>query len=274
MDLLQQTQYLIKNIGLRPDKLKGQNFCIDEKVLQAMVKAARAGKNDTVLEVGAGFGFLTTELAKIAKEVVAVEIEPALVRILRNLQAVYKNVEVVQGDILKIQNLKLKAQNYKIVANLPYSITSAFLRKFLTTENKPSSITLLLQREVAQRICAQPGEMSLLAVSVQLYGEPKIISTVKPASFWPRPSVNSAILQINDLQPFPFQKQVSELKFWQVVRAGFCAKRKTLENNLANSFHLSKEDVQKSLINSGLNPLVRAQELSLDDWLKLTTSFN
>ncbi len=276
MNLLEQTQYLIKKTGLKPDRLKGQNFCVDEKVLADVVKTAEVSKNDTVLEVGAGFGFLTVKLAKAAGRVIAVEIDQDLIKVLRNLEKVYDNLEVVEGDILKISNFPshgalygVARNDFKVVANLPYSITSVFLRKFLTARPKPVSMTLLLQQEVAIRICAAAGQMSLLALSVQLYSEPKIVKLVSASSFWPKPRVDSAILHLGRIRDFPYAQEISEQHFWQVLRSSFCSKRKTLANNLASSLHLAKIEAETALKQAGLKPLVRAQELALADWLTL-----
>lgn len=279
MNLLEQTRYLIKKSGLKPDRLKGQNFCVDEKVLANMIKAAEVTSKETVVEVGAGFGFLTEALVKKANRVIAVELEPALAKILRNIQAVNDNLEVLEGDILNTGLLRspslagLARNDYKIVANLPYSITSVFLKKFLTAKNQPQAMTLLLQREVAERICARAGQMSLLAISVQTYARPTIISFIKPDSFWPKPAVQSAIIKIDQLKPFPYS-DVSEVQFWRIVKSGFSSKRKTLQNNLANSLHLPKDHVAQILTKIGLKITVRAQELSLDDWHKLSLTVN
>ncbi len=273
MDLLEQTKYLIKKTGLTPDKLKGQNFCIDENVLSQMVKTAGIKKSDTVLEVGPGFGFLTQELVKLARKVIAVELDKKLFANLKNLSEVVDNLKVVNKDILKITNNQLPITNYKIVSNLPYGISSAFLKKFLTAEKKPQSITLLLQKEVAERICAPVGEMSLLSVSVQLYCQPEIIADVGHESFYPAPNVESAIIHFKNIIDFPFSEEIEEKKYWQMVRAGFCSKRKTIENNLANSFHFSKEKTKKIIEKSGIKPVARAQELSVKDWLSLSIEF-
>jgi len=272
MNLLEKTKLLLKQTHLRPDKLKGQNFCIDEKVLQEMIASAELKKDETVLEVGPGFGFLTEQLVQKCGRVVAVELEPVLASLLKKSEWLSKNLEVIFGDILKLDVSKIITGKYKIVANLPYSITSFFLKKFLTSEHKPGSMTLLVQQEVAERICALPGEMSLLALSVQLYAKPKIIKKVGSICFWPQPKVVSAILKIEDIHDFPFAKQIQEVIFWQVLRAGFCAKRKTLENNLSNSFHVSKVEIGKILEKTGLLGNVRAQELSLDNWLEVATA--
>jgi len=274
MDLLSQTKYLIKKIGLKPDRFKGQNFCVDENVIKTMVQTAAISQDDTILEVGPGLGFLTQELLKSAGKVIAVELDKQIVKLLRRLENVYPNLEVVEGNILRITNDELRMTNYKIVANLPYNITSAFLKKFLTAEHRPESMTLLLQKEVAERICAKVGQMSLLSVSVQLYSQPKIIRIVSRQSFWPMPKVDSAILQIDRIQPFPFSQQVTEKVFWQVVRFGFSSKRKQLHNNLRSSLHLTPAQTARMFKAAGLDEKMRAQELSLADWVKLAQAFN
>lgn len=271
MNLLEQTRYLIKQTGLKPDKLKGQNFCVDQIVLQKMVAIAGVGKEDTVLEVGPGFGFLTVELLNAAKKVIAVEIEPVLARVLQSLAAVHSNLEIITGDVLKLDESKLPQENYQVVANLPYSITSFFLKKFLALSHKPASLTLLIQKEVAQRICAYPGQMSLLSLSVQLYAQAEIKGFIKPAAFYPSPKVSSAIIHITDLKSFPFADKVEEKFFWTVVKVGFGSKRKTLANNLANSFHQSRQKIVDLLAKVGLKDLVRAQELSASQWADLAS---
>jgi len=269
MNLLEKTKLLLKQTRLRPDKLKGQNFCVDEKVLQDMVLTAGLKKNETVLEVGPGFGFLTEKLLQACGRVIAVELERSLADLLKKSSGLYENLEVIGGDILKLDISKIIAGPYKIAANLPYSITSFFLKKFLTAKAKPESMTLLVQREVAERICARPGVMSLLALSVQLYAKPEIIKKIDSSSFWPQPKVISAIIKIEEIRDFPFAEQVEEKVFWQIIKAGFCARRKTLENNLSNSFHLDKAKVKKIIEKAGLLSKVRPQELNLDSWLKI-----
>lgn len=273
MDLLTQTKQLIKQFKLSPDKFKGQNFCVDQRVLTAMIKYAGVNQQSNVLEVGPGFGFLTGELCQKARKVMAVELDHKLFGVVKKFENVYQNLEVVNQDIMKFEVASAKFENYKIVANLPYSITSAFLKKFLATEPKPESLTLLLQRAVAERICAGPGQMSLLAVSVQLYSQPAIQEIVKAEAFWPQPAVDSAIITFDHLQPFPYARAIDEKTFWQVVRAGFCSKRKQLHNNLKNSFHLTNQQTEKLFQISGLNPIIRAQQLRLKEWLVLAGAY-
>jgi len=274
MDLLSRTKYLIKQTGLAPDKLKGQNFCIDQGVLEQMISAASLSSKDTVLEVGPGFGFLTKGLIEKAKRVVAIELDQKLFANLENMFEVSFSLEVINADILKVRIEDLELGRYKIVANLPYGITSRFLKKFLASGNQPESMALLLQREVAERICASAGKMSLLAVSVQLYGQPEIVALVGPEAFYPSPKVDSAVIVIKKIRPFPFGKKIDEKKYWSTIKAGFCSKRKTLENNLANSFHLPKTEVREKLQKAGLKSNIRAQELTLEDWLRLAKLFH
>jgi 16S rRNA (adenine1518-N6/adenine1519-N6)-dimethyltransferase len=164
MDLLEQTKYLIKQHHFAPNSLKGQNFCVDEKVLETMVKTADISQSDEVLEVGPGFGFLTAEILKKTSQVTAVELEACLVKMLQSLAELHSGLRVIHKDILRVEDVDLNLKNYKIVANLPYSVTSAFLKKFLNIMPKPASMTLLVQKEVAERICSIPGQMSLLAI--------------------------------------------------------------------------------------------------------------
>ncbi|MCK4539919.1 ribosomal RNA small subunit methyltransferase A, partial [Candidatus Parcubacteria bacterium] len=211
MDLLQKTKQICKENNIKPARSRGQNFLINENVYDLIVNSAEIDKNDTVLEVGPGLGFLTEKLAKKAKRVIAVELDDKLADLLRvNLkEKKISNVEVVNENILDVnfeagekKELSSEASelsswqrmNYKIVANIPYNITSVFLRKFLSSENKPSSMVLMLQKEVAERVTAKPGKMSLLAVSVQFYADVKIIDFVSKTDFWPMPAVDSAVV--------------------------------------------------------------------------------
>jgi 16S rRNA (adenine1518-N6/adenine1519-N6)-dimethyltransferase len=283
MDLasLQTIQSLSKKYGIRPSKDLGQSFLIDQSILEKIVTAAELTEDDIVLEIGPGFGTLTQELARRVKKVIAVELDRRLVEAFHNTMAGISNVEIVQGDVLtlKIENWKL--ENYKIVANLPYSITSAVLRKFLEEEPKPSMIVVMVQKEVAERVCALPGEMSMLSVSVQFYGKPEIIGVVPRSSFWPEPEVDSAILRITNYAAFggtppkgggPITSDY-ERAFFRLVRMGFSSRRKQLQNNLAGGLRISKEAASDFIAKAGLPSKVRAQELSIDDWKKLAANY-
>ncbi|MBU4298916.1 ribosomal RNA small subunit methyltransferase A [Patescibacteria group bacterium] len=271
---------IIKKYKIRPSKGLGQNFLVDKGVLQKIVATAELKPDDIVLEIGPGIGNLTQELAKRVKKVIAIEKDIKMVEILKNVldEQGIQNVEIINGDILKIQNSKFKIQNsYKVVANLPYYITSPVIRLFLEkVEVKPQQMVLMVQKEVAQRIVAQPPDMNLLAVSVQFYAKPEIISYVSKRAFWPSPKVDSAIIKII---PRQFGKKATivgnlprEL-FFKVVRAGFSHPRKQLLNNLASGLKLDKEKMKEWLLKNNIQPSQRAETLSVEDWLNLAKCF-
>jgi 16S rRNA (adenine1518-N6/adenine1519-N6)-dimethyltransferase len=263
---------LLKKYGIRPFKGWGQNFLIDRSVLRKIIESAELKKSDIVLEIGPGIGTLTQELAKKAKKVIAVEKDKKMVEILKETLKGIENVKVIQGDILKIPNSQFIIHNsYKIVANLPYYIVSPVIRKFLElTEVRPLQMILMVQKEVAQRICAKPPNMNLLAVSVQFYSKPEILFYVSKNSFWPQPKVNGAVIKI---VPRKLQRTVLCKLFFKIVKAGFCQPRKQLVNNLSKMLKLDKEKVKNWLLKNGIQPSQRAETLSVNDWLKLTKNF-
>jgi|WetSurMetagenome_2_1015567.scaffolds.fasta_scaffold01610_10 16S rRNA (adenine1518-N6/adenine1519-N6)-dimethyltransferase len=276
MILLERTKEICKLYDIWPSRSKGQNFLIAENVYDEIIKAADLSKADTVLEVGPGLGFLTAKLAKVAGKILAVELDDKLAAYLRDAisSGDTENVEIINENILDFKVLetfsKFKIQNskFKIVANLPYNITSVFLRKFLTAKNKPEQMVLMLQKEVAERICAKPGDMSLLALSVQFFAEPEIIATVPKENFWPMPKVDSAIIKIK-VKSYKVESNIEEKEFFRLAKFGFSAKRKMLKNNLAGGLHLKPSAVEAMLVESGLNPKTRAEDLSVNDWLRL-----
>ncbi len=281
MDLLQQTKQLCKLHNIKPARSRGQNFLISEIVYDKIIKAADLKKDDVVLEVGPGLGFLTVKLAKKVKKVIAVELDDKLVEVLRARLDEHGigNVEVVNEDILRFQisDFRFQISEYKIVANLPYNITSIFLRKFLSAEFKPKLMVLMLQEEVAERIVAKSGKMSLLSVSVQFYAEPKIIEMVSADCFWPKPEVDSAIIHLTPQPPLLFrrggERGRGEKDFFRLVRIGFSAKRKMLKNNLANGYYISQSEAEDKLKKADFDIKIRAQELSVEDWVKLFEEF-
>ena len=261
---------LLKKHSLQPVKRLGQHFLVDKKILRKIIRVANLKSEDIVLEVGPGTGNLTQELAKMAKKVVAIEKDPKMVEILKKTLKNFKNIEIIQGDILKIKNLKLEVKNYKIVANIPYYLTSPLIRKFLESGNPPKEMILMVQKEVAQRICAKPPMMNLLAISVQFYAKPEIISFVSKKSFWPQPKVDSTIITI---VPRQFRIQVSRQfreRFFRIVKAGFSQPRKQILNNLTKGLKLDKEAVRAWLEKNKISPLQRAETLTVKDWILLT----
>src|SRR3989339_339142 len=277
MDLLRQTKSLCQSHAIIPARSRGQNFLVDKETYEKIVEAAGLSKDDTVLEVGPGLGYLTERLAKKAGKVIAVELDDKLAMVLgdRLKECKAKNVRIINTNILdfipEIGYWKLEIGNFKIVANLPYNITSIFLRKVYELKNKPEMMVLMLQKEVAERVAAKPGKMSLLSVSVQFFAEPQIIGHDTKDKFWPVPEVDSAIIKFSVRgggQPWTGTK-INEKKFFQLVRIGFSSRRKMLKNNLASGYHITHEEAGQKIRDAGFDEMIRAQELSLDGWLKL-----
>ena len=264
---------LCQKYGVYPSKKHGQNFLIDQKILGKIIEAAGLKKDDVVLEIGPGFGTLTVELAKRVKKIVAVEADEQLVKASREILADSKNVEIIHSDILELQvtGYKLQEYGYKIVANLPYQITSAVFRKFLENASRPSEMIVMVQKEVAERICAPAGEMSLLSVSVQFFGKPEIVEVVSRKSFWPEPEVDSAILKISNIkhETETNVRRTESKDFFRVVKIGFSARRKQLHNNLSSGLRVPSEKIKEILIKLGFDPKIRAQDLSMDGWIEL-----
>jgi 16S rRNA (adenine1518-N6/adenine1519-N6)-dimethyltransferase len=256
----------------------GQNFLKDENVVKKIIQVADLKKDDVVLEVGPGKGVLTEELAKNAGKVLAVEIDGSLLNTLRGKLSNFENVEIINVDILKLNfgefyaKYKIQDTKYKVIANIPYYITSKIIRLFLEADNPPSEMILMVQKEVAERIVAKPGQMSILAASVQYYAEAEILFEVPREAFDPAPEVDSAVIRIKNYEP-RIENNEDSRRFFRVVKAGFCARRKTLVNNLSNSLHLDKKEVEEKMKTIGISPIARAQELSIEDWKKLSNIF-
>jgi 16S rRNA (adenine1518-N6/adenine1519-N6)-dimethyltransferase len=259
---------LLKQFDIRPRKGLGQNFLISDGLLQRIVDAADLDRRDVVLEVGAGLGTLTRHLCQRAGRVIAVELDERLLPLLHQTLGPYGNIDVLHGDILAFNPGDLVSPPYKVVGNLPYYITSAVLRHFLEARAKPSLLVVTVQREVADRIVASPGEMSLLAVSVQLYGQPRVIAKAPPGAFYPSPGVHSAVVRI-DIHPSPQLSAEQEEGFFDVVRAGFGQRRKQLRNSLSQGLKVPVEEVVEALRSAGLDQRQRPQELSIEQWVRL-----
>jgi 16S rRNA (adenine1518-N6/adenine1519-N6)-dimethyltransferase len=264
---------LLREFGLRPKKSLGQNWLVDESALSRITAAAELSPRDTVLEIGPGLGALTRHLAERAGHVIAIELDAALIPPLSRSLADYANVTVIQGDILQFSPSVLvggpdsssSPVPYKVVANLPYYITSAVIRHLLEAAVPPSLIVLTVQLEVAQRMTAAPGKMSLLAVSVQFYGRPSIVTHIKAGSFYPAPQVDSAVVCI---EPYsrPAVDVADRERFFAIVKAGFSQKRKQLHNALAAGLARPQTDVAAALERAGVDGRRRAETLTLDEW--------
>jgi len=253
--------------GIKPLKRLGQNFLIDKNVVKKVIKAAELHSKDIVLEVGPGIGALTKEIAKKAGKVIAVEKDPRMVKILIENLKEFKNIEIINKDILKNYELRIMNYEYKIVANLPFYITAPVIRKFLESKYPPEEMVLIVQKEVAQRICSKPPKMNILAVSVQFYAKPKIISYISKKSFWPSPKVDSAIIKIVPQKKY---KDIDIDLFFKVVKAGFAHPRKQLANNLSKMLKLDKKEISSLLLKNDVQPTQRAETLTINNWIQLT----
>jgi len=278
---------LLKKYNIRPSKRLGQNFLIGKGVVGKVIKASDLKPKDVVLEIGPGIGVLTQEIATRVKKIIAVEKDPKMCEILKETLKDFKNIRVIQEDVLKNTCYSLPTTRYKIVANLPFYITSPTIRMFLESPNPPKEMILIVQKEIAQKICAKPPKMNLLAVSVQFYAESKIIFYISKKSFYPQPKVDSAILKVE-----PYNKQdgsptsVSSRRgrasaFFEIVKAGFSQPRKQLANNLAkglalsssNGLKLNKKQINAWLLKNNIQPTQRAETLTIKDWVTLTKTF-
>lgn len=253
-----------------PKKSLGQHWLFDSKSLGAICDAATIEPTDTVLEIGPGLGPLTIELTQRAKKVIAVEFDEQLARELPSRVPAF-NLQVVHSDIMHF-DLSQLPKGYKVVANVPYYITSAIVRLLTESSTPPVSITLLVQKEVARRIAADPGAMSILAISAQFYAQPELGLLVSADKFDPPPKVDSQIITLR-MRPQPVFTDVSAKIFFKVVKAGFGEKRKTLRNSLAGGLHLEKQAAEALLKKAGVDPNARAEQLGLDAWHRLAKSF-
>lgn len=279
--LKKQESSINKNM---PKKSLGQHWLFDEPSLNAMLNAGNVSKNDTILEVGPGLGTLTKKLCANAKKVIAVELDDTLAANLRqntlsshsegsevkSKDDTLSNLEVVNQSILDYDTSTLP-KNYKIIANIPYYLTSNLIRRMLEAPNPPSVMVLLIQKEVAERIAAEPGEMSILSVATQFYAEVTLRELVPAELFAPPPKVDSQIIQIV-LRSEPLFSNIDTKIFFQLVRAGFSEKRKKLRSSLSGGLQMPKDKVDTLLKSANISKDARAQELSLQDWHRLYIS--
>lgn len=265
---------LLRQSGLAPKKGLGQNFLADPAALRTVLAVAEISTASTVLEVGPGLGHLTRYLSRAARRVVAVELDGELIPILQRVLADYPNVEVVQGDILEIDPADLIGEpGYIVAANIPYYITSVLIRHLLEARFKPSRLALTVQREVAERICAQPGDLSLLALSVQVYGLPKVVAQLPAEAFIPPPKVASAVVRV-DLYPQPLIPAEQLDVFFRLAKAGYSQKRKTLRNALAGGLRIEPSQAAELLTRAEIDPQRRAETVGLEEWGKLVKVWN
>ena len=240
-------------------------------IIKKIVEAADIGPSDAVLEIGPGTGALTEEIAKRAGKLIAVEKDKRLVEVLKERFKDFKNVEIIEGDALKFE-FQNPDFEYKVVANIPYYITSYIIRKFLEAQNKPKEMVLMVQKEVAKRICAKPPDMNLLAVSVQFYGTGKILFNVSKNNFYPVPKVDSSLIKITPETTGLNNNSDFVKTFFKIVKAGFSSPRKQILNNFCRGLKTSKKSASLWLEKNGISPQRRAQTLSMEEWIKLASS--
>lgn len=270
--MVSEAKHPIKKWMISPKKKLGQNFLIDTNIIKKMIDAVNVKPNDTVLEIGPGTGILTRELTKAAKKVFAIELDEDLISALKENLKDFGNVILINGDVRQFNERQIKPP-YKIAANLPFYLTAPIIRKFLESENPPKELTLIVQKEVAQRITAKPPQMSLLAVSVQFYAAAKIVSYISRNCFWPSPKVDSAILKITPKNQL-LKKRLAE-EFFKIAKAGFSHPRKQLVNNFSSSFFSKnnrgkgRKKIETWFKKCRLDPAQRAETLTVDDWINL-----
>ncbi|MFA6307239.1 MAG: 16S rRNA (adenine(1518)-N(6)/adenine(1519)-N(6))-dimethyltransferase RsmA [Patescibacteria group bacterium] len=270
---IDELKFLLKKYNLSPNKIRGQNFLISDEVLDDIIATAKIDKHDLILEVGPGLGALTQRLVATSKQVVALEIDKNLQEILNTLVKLNKNLKIIWQDILSLTGVQWReilnsygVDDYKIVANIPYYLTGKFVQKFVVADKKPLSMTLMIQKEVAQRV-VDNKKQSLLSLSVAFYAKSKLASLVSKENFYPQPKVDSAILYIYDIHAWDYDED--EKKTWQIVKRGFAYKRKKLFNNLLSDQTINKEKLKIVFDKIGLDTNIRAEKLKIDDWLAI-----
>ena len=272
------TLEIVRKYHLNIQKKFGQNFLIDDEVLTQIVDAAEISPNDCVLEIGPGIGTMTQYLAEKAREVVAVEIDKALIPVLQDTLAVYNNVTVINKDILKVSIPQIVAEKnqgnpVKVVANLPYYITTPIIMKLFESNMPLLSVTVMVQKEVADRMQMGPGsrEYGALSLAVQYYSKPEIIAKVPPSSFIPQPGVESAVIRLTRYQKPPVEVQ-DELHMFEVIKAAFAQRRKTLANAVSHmpTLQVEREQVVQALAQLSLSADVRGEALSLEQFAALS----
>lgn len=265
---------LMARFNIKPNKLLGQNFLIDDLVMQKIIDAAELQPDDQVLEIGSGIGNLTKLLIEKAQFVLAVEKDKIFFELLKILlrpkliidieSKMQGSVMLVHDDIMRFNFQKVLSSEYKVVANIPYYITGKIIEMLLTAGQKPTAIILLVQKEVAERIVSVPDDMSVLSIAVQLYGQPEIVSVVQKEKFYPQPKVDSAILKITVFKQPRFD--VDQKIFFKIVKSCFAGKRKKLRNTLKNNLGFNEGQLKSLSKDFGLDLNFRPQNLSLQDW--------
>lgn len=278
MGALEETKFILNKYGIRANKRLGQNFLIDDNVIEKTASYANISDNDLVIEIGPGLGTLTSLLVEKAKRVVAIELDERMIEILEDRFALYDNIELINEDILKINLAELIEKekkehnivNVKIVANLPYYITTPIIMKLLEDRLNIESITVMVQKEVAKRLTANPGsrDSGAITYSVNYYAIPEEVILVSKDSFIPAPEVESEVIKLK-LREKPEIKVVNEELFFKVIKSAFMQRRKTLVNGITNSGICSKEEIKHILIDLGINENIRGENLTMTEFANI-----
>lgn len=264
---------ILDKYHLKPHKGLGQNFLSDDTVLHGIAASADFPPDASVLEVGPGLGSLTRHLGEMAAHVIAVELDKDLIPVLEKELASQPNIRVIHQDILEFDPDQYFDGPYYVAANIPYYITSAVIRHLLEGKARPKCMALTVQKEVAERICAEPGKSSLLSLSVQVYGEADIPMIIPAEAFYPVPAIDSAVVRIR-LYDEPLIPEAEMDDFFRLAKAGFGQKRKTLRNALSSNLHLSGADVEQRMTGVGIDPMRRAETLTIAEWHRLMGMFS
>lgn len=265
---IREWKALIAGLGLRPSKGKGQNFLFDRNVVLRILRAAEVKPGDRVVEVGPGLGILTRELLAVGAEVTAIELDWRLAAHLKELFADIRSFRLIEGDALAVDLADATPEgDYAVVANLPYSIGTAVIQRFLEAAHPPARMTVMVQKEVAERLTARPPDMSVLSVATQFLCTPSIAFSVSPTVFLPPPRVESAVVRLTRRDPELPREEWR--RFFRIVQAGFQQRRKSLANSLSSALDLPKPDVESWLLGAGIDPIRRAETLSVAEWVTL-----
>ena len=274
MNLQDETNFILKKYGLRANKKLGQNFLINEEIINEIVEKADVQKNDVIIEIGPGLGSLTAKLLENAKKVIAIELDPNMSKILKERFSLYDNFELIENDVLKVnlQEIIFEYESVKVVANLPYYITTPIIMKLLEDKLKLKSITVMVQKEVGERFCAKPNskEYGAITISINYYTKPEVIIDVPKENFEPVPEVDSCVIKL-DIRDVPPVSLKNEKEFFNLVKAGFSQRRKTINNSLA-SMEKTKEQVKNVLEKLNIDPKLRAENLTIEQFAEISNN--
>ena len=274
MNLREETEFILKKYGLRANKKLGQNFLINEEIINQIIEKADVNKNDTIIEIGPGLGSLTAKLLENANKVIAIELDSNMSNILKERFCLYDNFELIENDVLKVNLNEIieKYESVKVVANLPYYITTPIIMKLLEERLKLKSITVMVQKEVGERFCAVPNskEYRAITISINYYTKPEIIIDVPKENFEPMPEVDSCVIKL-DVRNVPPVELKNEKDFFNLIKAGFSQRRKTINNSLA-SMGISKEKIKNVLEKLGIDSKLRAENLTMEQFADISNN--